>query len=72
MTKVQNCTLQFDEKTASVDFVKVQSGVRFGRPIWKPNAWLDPLEIFFYYSIFTLFHAGFVLFTVNGLNWPQS
>ena len=42
------------------------------RPLWKSNAWLDLLEKNLYYSIFTLFHAGLVLFTMNGLNWPQS
>ena len=59
----------FDRKNCFRQFC--QSADLF-RLIWKPNAWLDLLENNFYYNIFTLFHAGLVLFTVNDLNWSQS
>ena len=42
MTKIQNCALQFDKKTASIKF---QSELRFGSSLQitlEPNAWVDP------------------------------
>ena len=60
MTKIQNCTLQFDKKTVSVNFrqracLDWDLGQIF-KSIWKSNAWMDPLEFFFYYiSFYSIF-----------------
>ena len=60
MTEIQNCTLWFDKKTASVEFcqhaVLDWDFAKIFKSIWKPNPCMDPLEKKIYsikiYSIF--------------------
>ena len=73
MTEIQKCTLQFDTKTASVEFCQHAVLDWDFKSIWKPNPCMDPLEKkISIISEFTLFFAGQVLFTVNGLNCSKS
>ena len=61
MTEIQNCTLWFDKKTASIEFCQLQINLEaksmYGSS-WKKDSII---------SKFALFFAGQVLFTVNGL-----
>ena len=56
MTEIQNCTLQFDTKTASFEFCQHAVLDWDFKSIWKPYPCMDPLENKFYcikiYSIF--------------------
>ena len=58
MTEIQNCTLRFDKKTASVDFDSLQFWTeifaKIFKSVWKPNPCIDPLETKIV-SKFTLF-----------------
>ena len=63
MTKIQNCTLQFDEKAALVDLCHL---AQIFNSIWKPNVWIDNLEkksviSLLYFCRFSSFHD----------EWPQ-
>ena len=44
MTKIQNCNLRFDEKSASVKICQWTEILGILESIWKSNAWMDPLE----------------------------
>ena len=44
MTKIQNCNLWFDEKSASVEICHWTEILGIFESIWKSNAWMDPLE----------------------------
>ena len=44
MTKIQNCNLQFDKKSASVQICQWTEILGIFESIWKSNAWMNPLE----------------------------
>ena len=44
MIEIQNCTLQFDRKAASVEFCQHAVLDWDFKSIWKPNPCMDPLE----------------------------
>ena len=68
MTEIQNCTLLFDKKTASVEFCQHAVLDLDFKSIWKTNPCMDPLEKKSAVSVFILVFADQVTFTVNGLN----
>ena len=61
MTEIQNCTLWFDKKTASIEFCQLQ--INLEAKSMHGSSWKKDSII----SKFALFFAGQVLFTVNGL-----
>ena len=56
MTEIQKCTLQFDTKTASIEFCQHAVLDWDFKSIWKPNPCMDPLEKKIYYiKIYSIF-----------------
>ena len=66
MTKIQNCTLQLDKKTVSVDFRQracLDWDLRqIFKSIWRSNTWMDPIDFFFLLYQFLFYFLQVKLF----------
>ena len=68
MKEIQSCILQFDKKTASVEFCQHAVLDWDFKSIWEPNPCMDPLEKNFYYiTIYSIFCRASPFYR----EWPQ-
>ena len=68
ITEIQNCILQFDRKTASVEFCQHAVLDWDFKSIWKPNPCMDPLEKKLYYI---KIYSSFCRASPFHCEWPQ-